>query len=253
MNNRNFLIGFLAIGILIKFFLMTFSFHGDLAFIWAIPSTVKISDVFTFYKDYSQKYPEFYQSVSTVYYPPVSLWFVILTLPVLRFFSSSLQPWLVNLQQMLLSGQASSGKELYINSMHQGILFDLWLLKLPYFFFDIAVAWMIWKISGQKIKRGMLMFWWLNPINLYATYMMGQIDIIIAFFLVASVLLFKKHSLAALMLTLVALMVKTYALILVPIFFLIRQPIKQLTALVIATPTVIFFVIYPFAKTTDRK
>ena len=54
MNKNKALLAFLAIGTLVKFFLMTFSFHGDLAFIWAIPATVKIGNVFNFYKDYSQ-------------------------------------------------------------------------------------------------------------------------------------------------------------------------------------------------------
>ncbi len=247
MTNRNFLTGFLAIGILIKFLLMAFSFHGDLAFIWAIPSTVEVKDIFTFYKDYSLKYPEFYQSVSTVYYPPLSLAFVILILPVLRIFSSSLQPWLANLQQMLFSGQATSGKELYINSIHPGTLFDLWLLKLPYFFFDIAVALTVWNLSGEKIKNKMLMFWWFNPINLYATYMMGQIDIVIVFFLVDAVLLVKKNNLVAPISALMALMIKTYALAILPAFYLIQQTYKQLVVLAAVMAAVVFMGIFPFA------
>lgn len=248
MNKNKVLLVFLGIGIFIRFFLMAFSFHGDLAFIWAIPSTVKIGNVFNFYKDYSQKYPDFYKSVSTVYYPPFSLVFVILSLPILRLFSISLQPWLVNLQQMQLSGQASSGRELYINSIHPGILFDLWLLKMPYLIFDIAIAGMIWKISGEKIKHKMLMLWWFNPINLYATYMMGQIDIIIAFFLIASVLLVKKNHLTSLISVLAASMIKTYALVIIPIFYLVKQFTKYLIGLTITAIVLIFFVVYPFAR-----
>lgn len=248
MTKRNYLIGFLAIGILIKFFLTIFAFHGDLAFIWAIPSTTPIKDIFTFYKDYSQRYPEFYQSVSTVYYPPLSLAFVILVLPFLRLFSSSLQPWLVNLQQMLFSGQFPSGKELYINSIHKGVLFDLWLLKMPYLLFDLAIAWMIWKKSDEKIKRRLLLLWWFNPINLYATYMMGQIDILIVFFLVAAVSLVKKNNWVALISVLAASAVKTYAVALVPVFYLIKQSYKQFAALTGVIVTGLFFVIYPFAR-----
>lgn len=248
MNKNKVLLVFLAIGILIKFFLMAVSFHGDLAFIWAVPSTVKISNVFNFYKNYSQKYPDFYKSISTVYYPPFSLAFVVLFLPVLRLFSSSLQPWLVNLQQMLFLGLASSGKELYINSIHPGILFDLWLLKLPYFFFDIAIAWMIWKKSGDKIKHKLLLLWWFNPINLYATYMMGQIDIVIAFLLVAAVLSAKKNNLTGQISVIAALMVKTYVLAVVPAFYLIKQTYKQIVVLATVSTAVMFLTIYPFAK-----
>lgn len=248
MNKNKSLFAFLVIGILIKFFLMAVSFHGDLAFIWAIPSSVKIGDIFNFYKDYSQRFPDFYRSVSTVYYPPLSLAFVALFLPVLRLFSSSLQPWLLNLQHMLFFGQASSGKELYINSIHKGIIFDLWLLKVPYLLVDLVIAWMIWKSSGQKIKQKLLLLWWFNPINLYVTYMMGQIDIVIAFFLVAAVLLVKKNNLAALVSVVAALMVKTYALAVVPAFYLIKQTYKQVVVLIMASVVIVLLTIYPFVK-----
>lgn len=248
MNKNKVLFVFLVIGILIKFLLMAVSFHGDLAFIWAIPSSVKIGNVFNFYKDYSFQYPDFYKSVSTVYYPPFSLAFVILFLPILRLFSSSLQPWLTNLQQMLLSGQATSGIELYISSIHRGIKFDLWLLKAPYFLVDTIIAFLIWKNFGPRIKQKLLLLWWFNPINLYVTYMMGQIDIVIVFFLVAAVLLVKKNNLAALISVVAALMVKTYALAVVPAFYLIKQTYKQVVVLIMASVVIVLLTIYPFVK-----
>lgn len=248
MNKNQALSVFLLAGILIKFFLMAVSFHGDLAFIWAIPSSLKIENVFSFYKDYSEKYPDFYESVSTVYYPPFSLWFVAFFLPVLKLFSPSLQPWLASLQQMLLSGEAQSGKELYINSIHQGIQFDLWLLKAPYFFVDLAIAFVIWKGSGPKFRQKLLLLWWLSPINLYATYMMGQIDILITFFLALAVLAVQKNNLVGLISALAALMVKTYALAVVPAFYLVKQTFSQLVILAAVSASVIFLAVYPFAK-----
>lgn len=248
MNKNQVLFVLLLAGILIKFFLMAVSFHGDLAFIWAIPSSLKIENVFSFYKDYSEKYPDFYESVSTVYYPPISLWFVVFFLPVLKLFSPSLQPWLISLQQMLLSGESQSGKELYINSIHQGIQFDLWLLKAPYFFVDLAIAFVIWKGSDPKVRQKLLLLWWLNPINLYATYMMGQIDIVITFFLALAVLAVQKNNLAGLISALAALMVKTYALAVIPAFYLIKQTFNQLVILAFVSASVIFLAVYPFAK-----
>lgn len=248
MNKNKALFVFLVIGILIKFFLMAVSFHLDIAFIWATPATVEFGGLFTFYKDYSQKYPDFYRTVSAIYYPPASFAFVILSLPILRLFSPSLQPWLVNLQQMLFSGQASSGKELYINSNHSGILFDLWLLKVPYFLVDMAIAWMIWKSSNPKIKQKLLLLWWFNPINLYVTYMMGQIDILIIFFLTLAILAAQKNNLAGLISALVALMVKTYALAVIPAFYLVKQTFNQIAVLAVVSASVMFLAVYPFAK-----
>lgn len=72
----------------------------------------------------------------------------------------------------------------------------LLLLKFPYFLFDIALAFLITKLFESK-REQILAFglWMLNPVNLYATYMMGQYDIIPTFFIVATLVLVKKGKL----------------------------------------------------------
>ncbi len=64
-------------------------------------------------------------------------------------------------------------------------VFHLLLLKLPYFAFDFALASLLFRLF-QTPKEKFLAFtlWIFNPVNLYATYMMGQFDIIPAFFVV---------------------------------------------------------------------
>ena len=104
----------------------------------------------------------------------------------------------------------------------------------------MAIAWMIWKSSGQKIQKKLLLVWWFNPINLYVTYMMGQVDIVIAFFLVAAVLLVNKNNLAALVSVVVALMAKTYVLAVVPALYLIKQTYKQVVVLTMVSAAIVF-------------
>jgi hypothetical protein len=59
----------------------------------------------------------------------------------------------------------------------------LLLLKLPYFGFDIAIAYLLMGLfKAERQKLIAFAFWIFNPINLYATYMMGQFDIIPVFF-----------------------------------------------------------------------
>ena len=58
----------------------------------------------------------------------------------------------------------------------------LLLLKLPYFFFDIAIAYLLMGIfKEEKTKKWAFALWMFNPVNLYATYMVGQFDIIPTF------------------------------------------------------------------------
>jgi len=83
-------------------------------------------------------------------------------------------------------------------SNYGNILFNLHLLflKLPYLFFDLGVGVLLYKLFGSK-KEKLLAFslWIFNPINLYATYMMGQFDIIPTFFMVAAIYYIVKEKL----------------------------------------------------------
>jgi len=55
----------------------------------------------------------------------------------------------------------------------------LFLLKLPYFLVDSLCAYFVWNLFKKRKNRILALFLWLfNPVNLYATYMMGQFDII---------------------------------------------------------------------------
>lgn len=58
----------------------------------------------------------------------------------------------------------------------------LLLLKLPYFVFDIGIAFILMKLfREEKQKKLVFLLWMFNPVNLYATYMIGQFDIIPTF------------------------------------------------------------------------
>lgn len=66
--------------------------------------------------------------------------------------------------------------------------FNLLLLKLPYLIFDLLTGFILLKLFDST-KKSLMAFglWMFNPINLYATYMMGQFDIIPTFFIVLSI------------------------------------------------------------------
>lgn len=80
-----------------------------------------------------------------------------------------------------------------LGSFLHGVL----LIKLPYLIFDIWTAFLLSKLfTGEKQTSLAFAFWLFNPINLYATYMMGQFDIIPTFFTVLSVYLISKNRLS---------------------------------------------------------
>ena len=55
----------------------------------------------------------------------------------------------------------------------------LFLLKLPYFFVDGWCAYFVWNLFTKRQNQVLALALWLfNPVNLYATYMMGQFDLV---------------------------------------------------------------------------
>ncbi len=70
------------------------------------------------------------------------------------------------------------------------------LVKLPYLLFDLLIGFLLLRWFASK-KQALLAFtlWMFNPISLYATYMMGQFDIIPTFFIVLSIYLIAKNKL----------------------------------------------------------
>lgn len=77
-------------------------------------------------------------------------------------------------------------------------LFNIPLLfiKLPYLIFDLLLGFILLKLFDST-KKSVLAFtlWMFNPINLYATYMMGQFDIIPTFFTILSIYFIVKNRL----------------------------------------------------------
>lgn len=69
------------------------------------------------------------------------------------------------------------------------------LLKLSYLIFDLLLALLLYKIVDPKKGVSVISFWLFNPVNLYATYMMGQFDIIPAFFTMLSIYYIAKNKL----------------------------------------------------------
>ncbi|MCL4418085.1 MAG: hypothetical protein M1365_15605 [Actinobacteria bacterium] len=148
-----------VIGIIIRIILSLTTFHSDMQVFdlaGKLVATGKILDLY----DYSS-------STAVLNYPPASYLF------------HGIFSFLFN-----IFGLSS------INQLH------LLLLKLPYLIFDLLTGLILLKLVGFT-KKGVLAFslWIFNPVNLYATYMMGQFDIIVTFFIALSVYLVVKNKL----------------------------------------------------------
>lgn len=128
------------------------------------------------------------------------------------------------------------------------------LLKFPYLLFDFLVAFLLLKIFKAK---GRLAFkiWMLNPVTLYATFAMGQFDIIPTLLIVAGIFfaLKDKKWLAVMMLG-IGGAYKMFPLLFLPIFVLLLDKnfwirlkllvVGLLPYLLVITPYLLFSPMY---------
>jgi hypothetical protein len=71
---------------------------------------------------------------------------------------------------------------------------QIFLFKLPYLFVDLSVAFLLAGLFDEtKKKKWAFNLWLFNPVTLYATFMLGQLDILPVLFTVLSVYLIKKE------------------------------------------------------------
>lgn len=72
---------------------------------------------------------------------------------------------------------------------HPHVFRYLFLMKVPYLFFDIAMLLLLRQFYVKDKEKNLAgTYWWLNPIVIFLPYMWGQFDIIPAFFVMWGVL-----------------------------------------------------------------
>lgn len=171
----------LIIGIVLRVLLSFTTYHSDVVpfdFAGRVLTETKITNFY----DYLWEIPDDHKYLK-VYprdlfnYPPLPYFFL--------GGASLLTTWMVDsgVHDSFLFDLPSTLGNIQLN-------FLLLLLKLPYFVFDIAVAFLLTRFFKDK-KKKLLAFgiWIFNPINLYATYMMGQFDIIPTFLVITALVL----------------------------------------------------------------
>jgi len=176
----------LVIGILVRLFLAFSTFHSDVQPFYFAGEVIAKGNVLNFY-DYLRNLPPL-DPILKIYptylfnYPPLVYFFLgpISYLVSLPFARELLHNFIFNLPDTLGNLQLN---------------FLLLALKLPYLVFDLGIALLFYKFF-ENLKSKVLAFglWMFNPINLYATYMMGQFDVIPTFFSLLALYMVVKKS-----------------------------------------------------------
>lgn len=215
MNNS--FLRWTCIGLLIRFLIMPFSFHGhDLFMIYYFP-----------FKWLSLGQWDPYSPMSSnPYYPPAAFFmmsfFLFLTKPLLPHLSSLFA--LFEKWNFTWEGNTIHYAELFSDHF---LFRTLFLFKIPLLLFDCAIAYLLLKIFPSGDKKALLGYkvWMLNPVLLHSGYALGQIDIILTFFILLSVMFMIQHraylSLSSLA---IASFIKTFPLLLIPFVIHLLTP-----------------------------
>lgn len=174
----------LFLGILLRIFLAFSSFHSDVQPFYFAGTVIAKGNILNFY-DFLGHLPQ-NDPILKVYptnlfnYPPVVYFFLgpisyVLSLP---FSQNLLHDFIFNFPSTLGNIQLN---------------FLLLVLKIPYIPFDLLIGLLMYKLFKEPSQKLLaLTFWMFNPINLFATYMMGQFDVIPTFFAVLAIYLVTK-------------------------------------------------------------
>ncbi|MFA6185052.1 MAG: hypothetical protein WC720_02755 [Candidatus Shapirobacteria bacterium] len=178
----------LVIGIVIRIFLMAFTYHPDLAgqslssYFWGFKN---VTNVYEHLLSLPPDHPLVRNfGVNDIFiYPPLT-YFTLGTFQKIFAFTG-----LGNFLETVMSGTN-------IYSI-PGLSWYLFILKFPYLFFDLAVAFLLYKYFNNPRQKYLAFILWLfNPVTLYATFCMGVFDIIPVFFTVLSAYFLKKEKLS---------------------------------------------------------
>ncbi len=212
---KKFLIKWLLIGLFLRLILMPFTVHPDMTALslgaWLISQK---GQWLTFY-DYLSQLPKVnplvnLYGISFFNYPPLAYLIPALFMSILKpFYNFS-----VNNVFILGMDKIFQTFDLFRN---------IFLLKLPYLIFDFSLAALLLKIFKEKGPRA-FKIWMLNPLTLYATFAMGQFDIMPTLLVVAALFLAMKDKkwLSVMMLGLGGAF-KMFPLIFLPIFALVLE------------------------------
>jgi hypothetical protein len=168
----------LIIGVFVRLVLMPITFHPDL---WAFQSAAHFfayDGVVNIY-EHLANLPAEHPLVANIgvgdffIYPPLYYFtsglFRLITRP---FTEISFMPMVWANNQLIFS--------------YPIFHWHLFMFKLPYLFIDIAAAFLLTKLFSEEKRKTVFMLWMFNPLTLYATFMMGQLDILPVLFTILS-------------------------------------------------------------------
>ncbi len=172
MKNNKVTLIIVIFAVVLRIFLLFFSYHPDIQNFQLVDQIVAKGNVINLYDYPFDPSSDSVLSKTDIIYPPL----IYLYRGVFATITSH-SPGLGFNDDYNMVEPTTFGDPLF--NIH------LFLIKLPLVIFDLLVLVFIIKLFKSSRERYLALILWLfNPVNLYTTYMMGQFDVIAVFFTV---------------------------------------------------------------------
>lgn len=218
------------LGLFIRLIVMPFTAHYDLRGINFAVYQLPFNHIVNIYK--------VAESGSIDYLTNVNFGREYFIYPPLTYFTLGSFMWIL---KPLYGGEFVHWIEGYGNDIlrvltHPHVFRYLFLMKIPYLFFDVLMIFGLYKfVSTDKDRSLILKYWWLNPIVIFLPYMWGQFDIIPAAISILALWYLRKNPIFGSLLFGLAAAYKNYPLMFLPLIILVaaknwRQAVVMFTA-----------------------
>lgn len=201
------------LGLLIRLLVMPFTGHWDIRGINFAVHNLPFKGITNVYEVAANGPVEYFVNVNFgrdyFIYPPLNYWTLGTVQWLLKpLYGSGFVTWL-----------EGYGNDLLAVVSHPQVWRYLFLMKIPYLIFDIAMVILLMKFfTKQSDRQRVQKYWWLNPIVIFLPYVWGQFDIIPAFFMTWGIYLgVRSKPYHAALLFGVAASYKNYPLMLLPL------------------------------------
>lgn len=225
--------------ILIRFLIMPLFLHPDLKDIHLRVSYLHTEKVFNIYEHLKQ------DAFTKIHAPDFAY-------PPLTYFTLGSYQFLIN---PLLGADFPKWINDYSDYRHSTpfIFRYLFSLKIIYFIFELLTGLIIYKLISDPVqKKTALLFWFFNPLNLYAIYAIGQFDIIPTFFSLLSLYFWNnKHSFLGGLSLGLGIAYKSFPLLFLPLFLITKSTIKEKIIFSVSSVSVYALTILPFINSSQ--
>lgn len=230
----------IIISFLIKLILMPISTHSDLFAVLIFPPLLlkeQIVDIFTYLDRFNLSY----------FYPPLSYYSFAFFELISQNFSSTYFKWINDMRISYVYGLQGQADAFLKAAPNPNLLKDLFLAKFPFLMFDAASLVILFKLTKEKVlKKDSLLLWAINPVVIYVTYIFGQFDIIVLFFILLGFFLIRRNVILGILALGIAGAYKSYPfLIVLPTAIIYGKNFKEKLKLIMIAFIPFFISILP--------